>query len=79
MRAVLSVDARTELSRLKVPLLYIRATEDRVVWASAGAEVMAGSRNGRLVEVTGPHFVLQSAPTACAQAVLGFVHELRSN
>jgi len=77
--AALSIDTRAALSRLELPLLYIRAAEDRLVWASAGAEVMASARNGHLVEVSGPHFVLQSAPTGFAKAVLGFVHELRSN
>lgn len=69
-RAVLTVDSTAALRRTNVPLLYLRAAEDRVVPVSASREVM---RTATVVVIAGPHFLLQVAPAEAAKAIEAFV------
>jgi len=74
--AVLGVDVRTALAKIRVPVLYLRATEDRLVprrCADAIAETVARTR---IVDIEAPHMMLQVAPTAAAAAVGAFVDTL---
>jgi len=68
----LRVDASQALSKIEVPLLYLQASHDRVVPASAGSDIVRSTRNTSLVQVGGPHFLLQASPAACAQEVRRF-------
>ncbi len=52
---------------ITVPVLYLQASNDRVVPRSAGATIVAGSPNVSLIEQVGPHFLLQAALVACAR------------
>jgi len=59
-----------------VPVLYLRATEDRLVprrCADAIAETVARTR---IVDIEAPHTLLQVAPAAAAAAVTAFVDTL---
>jgi pimeloyl-ACP methyl ester carboxylesterase len=71
--AVLAVDHRAQLRQVAVPILYLRATRDRLIPASAGRAVLELRPDARLVEIEGPHFLLQTEPQACAEAVTGFM------
>lgn len=71
--AVLSVDARSELAVLRVPLLYLRATEDRLVPARAGHQISEINPNTRIVNIEAPHFLLQAKPTDAARIVEEFL------
>ena len=71
-KAALRVDASRALERVGVPLLYLRASHDRVVHRSASAEVLRLALRSTVVEVAGPHFLLQAVPQACAEAVQRF-------
>ena len=73
--AVLSVDKIPLLCRIRVPLLYLRASEDRVVFPSASALISAHVRRSKVVAVEGPHFLLQSKPQQCAAVVRAFARE----
>jgi pimeloyl-ACP methyl ester carboxylesterase len=77
--AALGVDLLPAVGELTMPLLCIRATEDRLVWGGAGRALVASARIAQLIDVRAPHFVLQSAPKECAEAVVSWVQELRSN
>jgi pimeloyl-[acyl-carrier protein] methyl ester esterase len=72
LRAMAYIDVREQLRRLSVPLLYLRATADRVVPSRAGDEVAACARNARIVEIDGPHFLLQTQPRECARHIGAF-------
>lgn len=72
LESALRVDASEALSKIDVPLLYLQASGDRVVPASAGSDIVRSTRNASLVQVGGPHFLLQASPAACAQAVRRF-------
>ena len=76
LSAVASVDVRNALQRVGVPSLYLRATEDRLVPGSAAKEFARLSSNARLVDIEGPHFLLQSRPAAAAQAISEFVRQV---
>src|SRR5262245_51721793 len=72
VRAVLKVDVRRQLEACSVPIMYLRATQDRVVSRRNGNDVIAGSSTASLVELVAPHLVLQAKPEAAAAAVSKF-------
>lgn len=71
--AALAVDVSGALCAIRVPVLYLRAREDRVVPGSASALVSAAVRNTRVVDFVAPHFLLQVLPAAAAAAVASFI------
>jgi pimeloyl-[acyl-carrier protein] methyl ester esterase len=73
LQAIATVDVRAALQALEVPVLYLRATEDRLVPPSAGEQVLRLARHGRLVDMKGPHFLVQTAPERAAAEIRGFV------
>ncbi len=72
LESALRADVSGLLSRVKVPLLYLRASHDRVVPRSAGATIHNSASQATLVEQAGPHILLQAAPVPCAQLVRRF-------
>lgn len=72
MRSVLNVDVTPQLERIRVPVLYLRATDDRVVPAKASALIVRSHPAARLVDVAGPHALLQTNPQGCADALRAF-------
>ena len=70
--AILSVDTRPLLSKIRVPMLYLRANEDRVVSRAAGLTILDQRSDIQLAEFDAPHFLLQTEPAACAATVLEF-------
>ncbi len=76
-RAVLAVDVSAELARIRVPILYLRAAEDRVVPRASSEQVRSCAPQTRLVEFTAPHFLLQVLPLAVAAEVTDFMRGLR--
>ncbi len=76
VRAVLDVNVASLLTRVRVPALYLRATEDRVVPRAASRLVSQLLPEARVVELEGPHFLLQAAPAEAARHVGGFLREV---
>ena len=75
-RAVMSVDASADLQQVQVPIVYLRATEDRVVPASASAYMQACAPDMQMNEVVAPHCLLQAAPVQAAAIVAAFLSKL---
>jgi pimeloyl-[acyl-carrier protein] methyl ester esterase len=77
MRARLSclaaVDVRPLLSRIASPVLYLRASADRIVSSRLSRELTSQLPNVRVTEIDGPHLLLQSRPIECAAAIVSFV------
>ena len=69
---VASVDVTGHLSGLGMPLLYLQATEDRLVPRSAGRLVASLAPQAEIVRIDGPHALLLAQPVACAAAVTTF-------
>jgi pimeloyl-ACP methyl ester carboxylesterase len=74
-RAVLSVDVVETLRRVQVPVLYLRGRSDRVVPRSAWNLIKSVLPSARIVELDGPHFLLQAKPAECAAQVTAFARE----
>lgn len=75
LRAVLAVDRTASLCRIRLPVLYLRASEDRVVFSSASEVISEHVPGTKVVRVEGPHFILQAKPKESAAAVRAFANE----
>jgi pimeloyl-ACP methyl ester carboxylesterase len=75
MRSILDVDVTPQLQRIAVPVLYLRASEDRVVPAAAAAMIASHNPRARVVLVEGPHALLQANPTGSAAAIREFAEQ----
>ncbi len=73
MRAVLAVDVRDRLAACDVPILYLRATRDRLVPRAAASLIASVKPATRVVEFDAPHFLLQTVPGQAAQEIAAFV------
>jgi len=74
--AVLGADVRHALSKVRVPALYLRATEDRLVPRGCANAIASAIAQTHIVDVEAPHFLLQAAPVAAAAAVRTFIETL---
>lgn len=76
LRCAADVDVTSAVAQIEVPLLYLRARQDRLVPAHVGRELVRSARDGTLADLPGPHFLLQAAPGAAARVVHDFVSRL---
>lgn len=75
-RAILSVNMTAQCAQIKMPVLYLRATQDRLVSNTSSEEIARHINNLRVAEMEAPHMLLQVAPVAAAGLIKGFVGEL---
>ena len=78
IKAVLSSDVSAKLKAVKVPLLYLLASQDRVVPASAAKCIAQTLPSTEVVSIEAPHFLLQVAPTAAASVIGTFMHAVQN-
>jgi pimeloyl-ACP methyl ester carboxylesterase len=76
LMAVLKVDVSGELTRIGVPMLYLGASEDRLVPRSASVHISRLAPEIRVAELSAPHLLLQTAPSAAAAVVSQFSREI---
>lgn len=76
LRAVLTVNVIEMLSSLTIPVMYLRASHDRVVPRSASELVLRANPSTRMVQLDAPHFLLQTSPTEAAAVVNAFIEEV---
>jgi pimeloyl-ACP methyl ester carboxylesterase len=72
-RAALSVDASASLPRIRVPVLYLRASEDRLVSCASSELVTSLAPQTQVVEFAAPHFLLQALPLPVAFKITEFM------
>ena len=77
LRAIAEVDMRDRLAAVAVPILYLRASHDRIVPQSAGDLVIQIKPETTLVTVQAPHFLLQVGFGEAARAICAFVAKTR--
>ena len=77
LQAAMSVDASEELRRVKVPVLYLLALHDWVVPRWAARTIKRIQPNAAVVEIAGPHCLLQAAPSETAQLIQKFMRKAR--
>ena len=75
LREALRVDLPAAGVAVGQPLLYLRATDDRLMPASAPDTVAAIARDMHITAIRAPHFLLQSEPARCADAIRAFDRE----
>jgi pimeloyl-ACP methyl ester carboxylesterase len=73
LQAVMQVDDTARISAVKVPVLYLRATRDRLVGGHAAEWVRQHHPRTAVIDFDSPHFLLQTLPVQTAQAVAVFV------
>lgn len=76
--AALLAKALASCRAISLPVLYLRATDDRLLSRRAGRQIGATIARCTTVDIAGPHLLLQAAPLACAHAVSEFVSRLRA-
>jgi len=69
---VLAVDASTDLANINNPILYLQASEDRLVPRRAWLHIRSVAPRARLATIEGPHFLLQAKPNGAAEAIRSF-------
>ena len=67
LTSILDIDVTEKLARIRLPVLYLRATQDRVVPPRSTTEIVTRCPATRVVEVESPHLFLQTAPSIAAQ------------
>ena len=71
--AVMAVDVTALLSQIQVPVLALRASHDRLVPRAATRWIQDHRTHLDVVTLQGPHWLLQTRPEACAQAIEAFI------
>jgi pimeloyl-[acyl-carrier protein] methyl ester esterase len=69
MQAAATVDATARIGDIECPLLYLKASDDRLVKPDNWHAIRDLSSNAVCIEIEGPHFLLQARPQECAAAV----------
>ena len=75
VREMLNTEARAELALVKVPVLYLQPTKDRLVDPGCLGEMQA-VKPGRTVMIESPHLILQCEAKIAGEVISGFVQEL---
>jgi pimeloyl-ACP methyl ester carboxylesterase len=68
-----ATDVRPLLRRVMTPVLYLRASNDRVVSSRLSRELTSQLPKVTVKEVEGPHLLLQTRPRECAAAITAFI------
>jgi pimeloyl-[acyl-carrier protein] methyl ester esterase len=72
-RAVIDCDARQEIRQVEVPLLYLQATEDRLVGKECLEEIKRFHPETISLSVRTSHLLLQREPRVAARAIIQFL------
>ena len=76
MRQMIRIDARSDLEALRIPILFIQGTKDRVVSLEAWRQVAAVKADVSRVLIEGPHLLLMCKPKAVYAAIEAFISSL---
>ena len=72
-RATIDCDARQEIREVNVPLLYLQATNDRLVGSECLEEIKRLHPETISISIRAPHLLLQREPRVAAQAIIQFL------
>lgn len=75
-RALMKVDARTELRAMEVPLLYLQALRDPLIRKHNAEEIMSICPDASLARIDTRHFLLQLEPKQAAAEIASFLEGL---
>ena len=74
--SVLGVDDTITLGGIRMPTLVLQASHDRVVPGTATEHIMRTLPTAELVQIRGPHMLLQIRAAECASVVGRFIEAL---
>jgi pimeloyl-ACP methyl ester carboxylesterase len=74
-RACIDCDARQEIRQINVPLLYLQATEDRLVGKDCLYEIKRLHPETVAISLRAPHLLLQREPRLAAKIIVQFLNE----
>ncbi len=77
--ATLRVDVSTLLPSVRLPVLQLVASSDRLLAGSAASVLASGLTHCRTVTVPGPHLLLQTATRECSKEIAEFALGLGPN
>jgi pimeloyl-ACP methyl ester carboxylesterase len=63
------IDVRKELKLLTIPCTYIKAKHDKLVSIKASQEIKKINDAVKIIEIDGPHFILQTRITECCAVI----------
>jgi len=72
-RSLPRVDVREAFGRCRAPILYLAAKQDKLLKRSSLDEMRDIKPEMEVVEIDGPHLLLQRNPTECLKAIDQFV------
>lgn len=78
-KQVLQVDVLNEFAALTLPLLYLQARQDRLIWAFNAKSLMQLQPSMQLVRLDAPHFLLQAIPQQAAEQLKQFIQQTMSS
>jgi pimeloyl-[acyl-carrier protein] methyl ester esterase len=73
---VCRIDFSEKLRQVRVPILYLRASVDRIVPRGASKRIKKLVPSTKIVDIDGPHYLLQNCPKAAVRAVSQFAREV---
>lgn len=74
-KQTLQVDVLTEFATLTLPLLYLQARHDRLIWAFNAKTLKKLQPDMQLIRLDAPHFLLQAIPEQAAWQLKLFIEE----
>jgi pimeloyl-ACP methyl ester carboxylesterase len=72
IREMSTVDVTRELAEIEVPVLYLRASQDRIVPRQAGDQIASANPAVRMQDLDGSHFLLQAHALEAAKIIAAF-------
>jgi len=73
VRQLAEVDCTHALASCTMPVLYLQATRDRLVWRHCGDAILKSRPDTDVVKIEGPHLLLQACPGECWQVINRFL------
>lgn len=69
------VDVRPSLAQVTAPVLYLQASQDRIVNARLSRDLIGALPRATVRTINGPHLLLQTRPRECADVIAKFIAE----
>ena len=73
LREIADVDVTKVLQECEVPVLYLRAKNDRLVYEGSMKWIQSKGKNVTVEEFKAPHMLLQTKPEQAAKCILSFI------
>ncbi len=74
-RSLFKVDVRQAFKKCRVPVLYLAARRDKLLTRSSLRKMLEIKPEMKVIEIDGPHLLMQRHPRACFEAIDGFIEE----